>query len=798
MLVKNLTPYLHATKLTSRRPPRPEMMLVVKGTFALAASGVLEPLEDQPPLTAETYADDDVERAGECLYPGDFADFKLRAEVMLRGACHPPGERAVSECSVRLALGPVDKSLRVVGPRVWTDSLLGSPTTEPKPFRRMDLSYANALGGSRLPANPVGKGYKSDEAPNVEHAEEPLRSRSHRARPASFAPVSPGWPERAAKVGKEYGKRYRAERAPYYAEDFDWSYFQAAPVDQQVDGFLRGDELLELDNLHPSLGRVRVRLPGVRVRAFVNDVEQKLREVVMRLDTVFVDGDKSEVVLQWRGVEPVAEPDFLDVKTVLVASEPLASEPLAFAHYRALLLEFEDDPVGLKKLAPPGMPWFFDPAARPAAPEPEPGVDTAYAPLVKKLDALPDAQRAHVVGALKAVGAPPPEARAAIAQALARESSGSPPMPLPRKPGSLPSPGLKRKMRGVLAQVEKMKASFAGRQLSPEAAQKLAELEKLPFDPRWKQVDPRYEPPLEPVSTAEPGPRRDLSEQDLRGRDLRGIDLSGANLDDALLSHADLSGATLVGASLRGAVLWKTKLADADLSGADLTQANAAAAVAPRVILRGAVLELGFFEGADLTGADLGGATGEYPVFAKAELGRAKLAAAALPHADFTEAGLERASLVGASLPRATFEGCRGRGLDLSDADLTNARFQGADLSEARLVGARAARSYWAEARLDRADCSDARLDDAHLPQIVATAAKFTRASARGARFYRAVLLRAEFVDADLLGADFCRATLTDAQFTRANIYDGKFLEAAGIGCDFSGANLARSTLEPT
>ena len=51
------------------------------------------------------------------VYPGDFADFKLGAEVMLRGTCHP--RRAVPECEVAFAVGDRTWKLNVSGPRVW-------------------------------------------------------------------------------------------------------------------------------------------------------------------------------------------------------------------------------------------------------------------------------------------------------------------------------------------------------------------------------------------------------------------------------------------------------------------------------------------------------------------------------------------------------------------------------------------------------------------------------------------------------------------------------------------------------
>ena len=64
--------------------------------------------------------------------------------------------------------------------------------------------------------------------------------------------MNPAWPQRAPKVGKDYGARWRKERSPYYAEDFDWTYFNAAPADQRLPGYLRGDEPLVFQNLHPT------------------------------------------------------------------------------------------------------------------------------------------------------------------------------------------------------------------------------------------------------------------------------------------------------------------------------------------------------------------------------------------------------------------------------------------------------------------------------------------------------------------------------------------------------------------
>jgi len=113
---KNLTPFPFGTKVTSRRPPRPEMTLIVRACYLITPGRPLTLPEGpgllaQGPLTAETYRDDDEERAGECLYPGDFADWKPRADVMLRGTCHTPRGEPLVESAGAHELGLVFERL---------------------------------------------------------------------------------------------------------------------------------------------------------------------------------------------------------------------------------------------------------------------------------------------------------------------------------------------------------------------------------------------------------------------------------------------------------------------------------------------------------------------------------------------------------------------------------------------------------------------------------------------------------------------------------------------------------------
>ena len=50
------------------------------------------------------------------------------------------------------------------------------------------------------------------------------------------------------------------QRWPWLPQDFDWRFYLEAPSDQQLkEGFWRGDERIDVHNLHPSCARLMVK-----------------------------------------------------------------------------------------------------------------------------------------------------------------------------------------------------------------------------------------------------------------------------------------------------------------------------------------------------------------------------------------------------------------------------------------------------------------------------------------------------------------------------------------------------------
>jgi uncharacterized protein YjbI with pentapeptide repeats len=806
MKTKNLTPFLFGAKLTARRPPDLEMTLVVRGSFRLAPGEPVTPLDaipviSQGAMSGETFRDDDVDRAGECLYGGDFADFKLNAEVMARGTCHAPGGRPVTDCAIKFGVGAWSKILRVVGRRVWSDGFSGAAMSEPIPFTKMPIGYVNAFGGPGHAPNPAGKGVGTSELPNVELARELVRSRGDRPTPAGFGPVNPAWPSRRGKVGKDYGRAYREKRAPFYADDFDWTYFQAAPADQQLPGYLRGDEELVLQNLHPKAEVLAARLPGIRIRVFVNDVHDRFREARMNLDTLFVDADAETLFLTWRGLDQVTEDDLTDIKTVLIASEKLGEAPQPEAHYRAALATFEADPLELRGRFPEASIERFERLTRgPTAPDvpPPPAADPVSGRLSGRLDLLDLETRGRlereVSGAfatLRSSTSSSPDVMDAFDAAVLAQPTTAPKTAMPFKPGVVPP-------LPIGDQLKQARAALADARAQAEAQHadvaQIEKIEALLADPRLAALDPGARsggaPPIEP------GPGRDLSGRDFTDADLRGRDLRGASFDGSILTRADLRGACLAGANLKHAVLLEANLEGADLSGADLTQANLTEVRGAGANLSRTTLTRVYARSPDLAGADLSFATGELCFFVDGTFTAVKARGIRLHKALFRTSDFARADLAEARLTRCYFLGVQAPELRLVNAEINNSSFAESDLSGAHADGVRGTGTVWLKAILERADFSFAVLPAAHFTEAQADGARFFGANLKGARFYRTSLASADFTRANLFSADLTKAQVSGARFTSASLYDAKFLKTSGAGCDFMGANLKRSTLE--
>jgi len=764
----NTTPFPFAVLPAMVRPPQWSASLLVKASFALRPGGPAVALPEPLPLSGDVYRDEDV--ANDCFYDSDFAPWKQNADVLLVGTCHAPGGKATPACRVEFGVGRWSKALAVIGNRTWKKSLLLSSASDPEPFVTLPVNYVNAFGGEGFDKNPSGRGYERAFLPNIEPLEGRITAAGDRPDPAGFGPLNRTWPQRASKLGSYRGK-WLKERWPHFPDDFDVTYHNAAPEDQQLRAYLRGDEDLRFENLHPKHPGYRSALPGLRVRCFLSETlkaGKRFREVPMNLDTLFVDMDREILVLLWRGVAPAQSEDLAEIEHALLVSEALKVPAAPPESFQALL----------PKPVPPPPPAPAPPAGGPAPKPPS-------AARLKMDAAKEQAQKleaAHLEGA----------------RALAKQFGFDLDAALAKPPGAVAD--LQASLLAAKATFTKMGAQVPGlleaeiAAVAPGGAvDGVAQRSKALALP--KIAKPPVTAESLKAALAKPGGVKGNG-QDLAGAKLSGSDLSGLDLSGAILKGADLSGAKLVKTLLR-----KAQLSEADLTGADLTGALLEGADLTRARLDGANLG-----GAALSQANLSGASARKAVFTGAQAPKAVFAGAHLEDALFEKAllagaDLSRTSLGGAKFPgailtKAALSGARGEAAEFKEADLTGAYGDaGANFKKALFVKAIGPQSVWEGSVFDDADFTGALLERANFAGASLQRAKFGGVIAKNASFRKASMRLAQAVQSDFFEATFEKADLSGADFTGSNLFGSEFLGSILEDTNLRGANVKMSKL---
>ncbi len=746
------------------RPPACSLTIVIKGTFDLVPGGPARLREPAAPPLGEEHAGEPL--VSSVLHPDELAIFKPRADVLLRGHAYAPGAGATS-VHVRFQLGApgagFDRRLAAIGDRSWEAGAPGKP----RPFRKMPLVFERAFGGAFSAANPVGVGRTTDEQhrvalPNLEDPDHLLRSLSDEPPPVCFCGVAARWPARWSKIGT-YDERYRAERWPYFPADFDWSFFQSAPPEQQLD-HLAGNEPFALFGLHPAHGVLEGRLPGLRARCFAQLAARAgggFHEVLLRLDTVAFDPDTMTLSLAWRGLLEIADEDAHEIEELYALVEPLAQdtavEQIAEA-YREAARQRERPPDAERP------PAGLAPTTEAEAPANDTELPAPEGAGMDEVDAKLEAHVAELRQKMAALGAPlpaldedaPPPPRAALDPAAAFE-----------------------RMRAAGMKEEDIESLREAVKDLPPTEEETSATETVVDDAdghrmtRFAVIDLL-------------GKKAPLDGLDLGGLDLHGLDFSGCSMKKVLLVRTRLRKAKLVGANLAGAQASEADLREATLDGADLTQADLTKARLRDATAKGATVENADLSSADATSLQLQDARGPGATFAGASLSGARFDRAKLPGADFSGATLDDASFAEADLANARFYDVVGARVSFQKACLDKVRAEDASFSDAAFDGASAKGSVWDGAALHRAF-----LRDAVLP-----GASFVAASCREAVLSGSDLTEASFIGADLTEASLLKAKLNAAKLERADLTAADLRGACLHGAELWKAKLDRARLD--
>ena len=275
---------------------------------------------------------------------------KPRGEVLVTGRCFAPRGTTRAASEIRVRVGALEKKLAVFGNRSW-ESTAGAMKriTPPEPFGDMPVVWQNAFGGAGFEKNPLGKGMAEVPVkdamrlplPNIEDPEHLIGSPADRPDPASFGPIDLMWPQRFKKQGT-YDDRWKRERWPHFPEDMNYEFFNVAAEDQFLPGFFRGDEAIEILNMHPDIQMIQSHLPRVRPRCFVTRImdlktgrpeEDLFVEVGLHIDTLWLFPSVLRGVVMYRGTTEIRDDEYGDVRWIFLASEKMHEEPRPIEHY---------------------------------------------------------------------------------------------------------------------------------------------------------------------------------------------------------------------------------------------------------------------------------------------------------------------------------------------------------------------------------------------------------------------------------------------------------------------------------
>ncbi len=361
MEIANNTP-LEVVALPMEGPgATPVLTIVIKGTFDIRPGASAMVALEQIPIA---YGDEfyDVMGTGSVKFESDIVLFKPRADIVLVGKACAPGGRPVQVMDVMLRVGHARKTIRVFGERQWrcVGRLLSEQPSAPKPFVTMDLVYERAFGGIDMEGggycaeNLVGRGFvfkKSKKAldgvplPNLEDPADLIKSCKDRPKPIGFGFYGKAWMPRLGylEAHDKQENQQKEESFPEFPAHFGFDHENGAHPDLQVDGYLKGDEEVELLNLTPE-GTIQFFLPGIRVACNVaklhgpevgvsedlsggeggtaesrEGAELHMEEVLLNLDTLCLIPDQKRLYLVWRGLCRIKDLDAAEVAMVRVA-----------------------------------------------------------------------------------------------------------------------------------------------------------------------------------------------------------------------------------------------------------------------------------------------------------------------------------------------------------------------------------------------------------------------------------------------------------------------------------------------
>jgi len=311
MNVTNRTDGKHLALPMKDRDGKQRLVVIVKYTYRTTPRGAVERDDDGSEPHPVDVPNGEDPATSSIKIPSDVFDHKPGTDVVLVGDAHPRPGSPYADVSLRM--GPIAKTVRAHGLRVWQRGLLGGVVPGPAmPLRApLPILYELAWGGldNSVPEKPlgeprnyVGRGVARDAsklvgqpAAQLELPNKPIGERGNV--PASFGAIHRHWQPRVS-FGGTYDKQWTETRMPLLPIDFDHRFNVCVPHDQWSPAPLTPSEPIEVVGATED-GLWRVQLPNDEPR-FSSIIAGERRTHATHLDTVFIDARERRIELTWR------------------------------------------------------------------------------------------------------------------------------------------------------------------------------------------------------------------------------------------------------------------------------------------------------------------------------------------------------------------------------------------------------------------------------------------------------------------------------------------------------------------
>lgn len=321
--LKNETPYQAERGFTRDQNGSEVWIVAVKGTWDILADGSLQLSKEQVPIfsTAQYIGE---ENLSSLLYDEDLVLTKPLIDVILNGTAYAPQGEDTEEFTCSLEFGPLSKSIKVIGHRIYQKKKLGGSFSPPERITKLPLIYENSYGGKEYFENPIGVGHdpkkkkiEGDLHPNLFSVSTFFTEKKE----IGFGAIPMDWPPRMNYAGT-YDQEWQQTRQPLLPLDFDERFFQCAPTDQQLSRPLPRNAKVRLTNLTPN-GYLEFSLPRVHL-SFLTDLAGKEIQHHSSLHTVVIEPDHPRVILVWHTALPCQNQEQF-LKQTQIIGKPLVS-----------------------------------------------------------------------------------------------------------------------------------------------------------------------------------------------------------------------------------------------------------------------------------------------------------------------------------------------------------------------------------------------------------------------------------------------------------------------------------------